>query len=115
MGKIRRRERRRARSALASIAWVHCGYDPAARLAQITSAATTGNFNTTSARNRNRFRSRRIGKRVYNGVSIGKGHLAEAKAAINSPAAGAQEAFSRNEANPVHIGSHCGTNEARPE
>ena len=38
--------------------------------------------------------------KAFNGVSIGKGHLAEAKAAINSPRAamnGAQAAFSRKE------------------
>ena len=37
---------------------------------------------------------------AFNGVSIGKGHLAEAKAAINSPRAamnGAQSVFSRKE------------------
>ena len=37
-------------------------------------------------------------KRAYNGVSIGKGHLSEAKAAINSPRAamnGAQSVFQR--------------------
>ena len=38
--------------------------------------------------------------RAFNGVSIGKGHLAEAKAAINSPRAamnGAQAVFQRSE------------------
>ena len=34
-------------------------------------------------------------KTVFNGVSIGKGHLAEAKAAINSGLAGAKSAFAR--------------------
>src|SRR5476649_2183097 len=34
-----------------------------------------------------------LAKRAFNGVTIGKGHLAEAKAAINSPAAGARGAF----------------------
>ena len=50
-------------------------------------------------------------RRVYNGVSIGKGHLAEAKAAVASPAAGAQGAFSRKEEDGAHVGSHCGTND----
>jgi hypothetical protein len=36
-------------------------------------------------------------KRAFNGVSIGKGHLAEAKAAIQSPAASARGAFSRKD------------------
>jgi hypothetical protein len=55
-------------------------------------------------------------KIAFNGVSVGKGHLAEAKAAINSPRAamnGAQAAFSRK-AEPEHqhenhVGSACGT------
>jgi hypothetical protein len=42
-------------------------------------------------------------------VTIGKGHLAEAKAAINSPAAGARGAFSHKEEEHVHVGSSCGT------
>jgi hypothetical protein len=49
--------------------------------------------------------------RAFNGVTIGKGHLAEAKAAIN-PAAGAKGAFSRNGSDPEpHVGSNCGTND----
>jgi MoaA/NifB/PqqE/SkfB family radical SAM enzyme len=46
-----------------------------------------------------------LAKRAFNGVSIGKGHLAEAKAAINSPRAamnGAQAAFSRKEESHDH-------------
>jgi hypothetical protein len=50
---------------------------------------------------------------AFNGVSIGKGHLAEAKAAINSPRAamnGAQAAFSRKEEAHDHSGGgSCGT------
>jgi hypothetical protein len=48
---------------------------------------------------------------AFNGVSIGKGHLAEAKAAINSPRAamnGAQSVFSRRE-EPSESGGSCGT------
>ena len=40
-------------------------------------------------------------------MTIGKGHLAEAKAAINSPAAGARGAFSRKE--EEHIQAHVGS------
>ena len=39
--------------------------------------------------------------------------LAEAKAAINSPAAGARGAYSQKE--ETHVGTHCGTNEAGGE
>jgi len=55
-------------------------------------------------------------KRVYNGVSIGKGHLAEAKAVVN-PSAGARGAFSRKEETPEHhVGSFCGgSNGESPE
>jgi len=52
-------------------------------------------------------------KRAFNGVTIGKGHLSEAKAAINSPAVSARGAFSRKEEDPppheAHVGSRCGT------
>ena len=57
-------------------------------------------------------------KRAFNGVTIGKGHLAEAKAAINSPRAamnGAQSVFQRRQ-EPQHdqnvgeaVGGGCGT------
>ncbi len=54
--------------------------------------------------------------RAFNGTSIGKGHLAEAKAAINSPRAamnGAQSAFTRKEDAHHHdhgnAGGSCGT------
>ena len=53
--------------------------------------------------------------KAFNGVSIGKGHLAEAKAAINSPRAaanGAQAAFSRKEETHTHeheAGGGCGS------
>ena len=46
---------------------------------------------------------------------IQHGHLAEAKAVLNSPRAamnGAQAAFTRKEEEPhheAHVGSHCGT------
>jgi hypothetical protein len=54
-----------------------------------------------------------LAQRAFNGFTIGKGHLAEAKAAINSPAAGARGAFSRKEEehHEAHVGSHCGTSD----
>src|SRR5712672_652748 len=45
---------------------------------------------------------------AFNGFSAGKGHLAEAKAAINSGLAGAKSAFQRNESNS-NSGASCGT------
>jgi len=55
--------------------------------------------------------STELAKRAYNGFTIGKGHLAEAKAAINSPAAGARGAFSNEVHHEAHVASHCGTGE----
>jgi len=53
-------------------------------------------------------------------VSVGKGHLAEAKAIIASPAAGARGAFSRPEptkapeAAAAHVGTFCGGEGEKP-
>jgi hypothetical protein len=54
-----------------------------------------------------------LAKRAYNGVTIGKGHLAEAKAAINSPAAGARGAFANevHHDHEAHVGTSCGTSD----
>ena len=51
---------------------------------------------------------------AFNGVSIGKGHLAEAKAAINTGLAGAKSAFARggndvHEAQPAQASGGCGS------
>jgi len=91
---------------------VHCGYDPSGALG--TNYQSGDNWKNI----KHNFWPRPaaypyspdLEKRAFNGVSIGKGHLAEAKAAINSPAAGARGAFSQKE--EAHVGSHCGTNEA---
>ncbi len=88
---------------------VHCGYDPSGALA-------TG-FGDTIKNFKYNFGAKpapyREGSKVhaFNGVSIGKGHLAEAHAAINSPRAamnGAQSVFSRREEKTEEGGS-CGT------
>jgi len=52
-----------------------------------------------------------LAKRAFNGVTIGKGHLAEAKAIINSPAPVARGAFANevHHDHQAHVGSHCGT------
>ena len=91
---------------------VHCGYDP--------SGALGTNYQTRRHLEEHQIQFRRQAQTVssragsvnaFNGVSIGKGHLAEAKAAINSPRAamnGAQAAFSRRE-EPHAEGGGCGT------
>jgi len=94
---------------------VHCGYDPSGALG--TNYQSGDNWKNIKynfgAKPKPFPASPELEKRAYNGVTIGKGHLAEAKAAINSPAAGARGAFARKEdehqPHEAHVGSHCGT------
>src|SRR6202050_88732 len=86
---------------------VHCGYDPSGALGtNYQSGDNWKNFKYNfGAKPRPVQYSPELEKRAYNGVTIGKGHLAEAKAAINSPAAGARGAYSQKE--ETHVGTHC--------
>src|SRR5215469_10282866 len=92
---------------------VHCGYDPSGALGT----------NYQSGDNWKNFKynfwpkpkpvtpTPELAKLAFNGVTIGKGHLAEAKAAINSPRAamnGAQSVFQRRE-EPHEGGGSCGS------
>ena len=75
---------------------VHCGYDPSGALGTNYQAGDTWknikyNF---AARPKPCHEGRKVN--ALNGFSIGKGHLAEAKAAINSGLAGAKSAFQTN-------------------
>jgi hypothetical protein len=94
---------------------VHCGYDPSGALG--TNYQRGDNWKNIKynfgAKPRPFPSSPELAQRAYNGVTIGKGHLAEAKAAINSPAVGARGAFSRKEDEhpETHVGSHCGTSD----
>jgi MoaA/NifB/PqqE/SkfB family radical SAM enzyme len=79
---------------------VHCGYDPSGALGtNYQSGDNWKNFRYNfGAKPKPYLAGARV--KAFNGVSIGKGHLAEAKAAINSPRAamnGAQSAFTRKE------------------
>ena len=78
---------------------VHCGYDPSGALGtNYQRGDNWKNFKYNfGAKPKPYPSSPELAKRAFNGVTIGKGHLAEAKAAINSPAAGARGAFSRKE------------------
>jgi hypothetical protein len=71
---------------------VHCGYDPSGALGtNYQRGDNWKNFKYNfGAKPKPYPASPELEKRAYNGVTIGKGHLAEAKAAINSPAAGAR-------------------------
>ena len=90
---------------------VHCGYDPSGALG--TNYQSGDNWKNFSYNFGAKPKPYLAGAKVkaFNGVSIGKGHLAEAKAAINSPRAaanGAQAAFSRKEESHDHEGSGGG-------
>jgi len=96
---------------------VHCGYDPSGALGtNYQRGDNLKNFlYNFGAKPKPASYSPELEKRVYNGVSIGKGHLAEAKAAIASPAAGARGAFSNEVHHEAHVGSSCGTTEKDSE
>jgi hopanoid biosynthesis associated radical SAM protein HpnH len=96
---------------------VHCGYDPSGALGTCYQPGDNWkNFKFNFwPRPKPYAYSPDLEKRAFNGVTIGKGHLAEAKAVINSPAAGARGAFSRNDAEAVRMGAHGeGNDSARP-
>jgi MoaA/NifB/PqqE/SkfB family radical SAM enzyme len=92
---------------------VHCGYDPSGALG--TNYQKGDNWKNLvynfSAKPRPYLKGREIA--AFNGFSRGKGHLAQAKAAINSsqaPLRGAQSAFSRREESPAQADAgSCGT------
>ena len=92
---------------------VHCGYDPSGALGtNYQRGDNWKNFKYNFGAKHKPFPvSEQLTKRAFNGVTIGKGHLAEAKAAINSPRAamnGAQAAFSRKEESHSHNGNGNG-------
>ncbi|MSU20937.1 MAG: DUF3463 domain-containing protein [Pedosphaera sp.] len=96
---------------------VHCGYDPSGALGtNFKRGDNWKNFKYNFSPKPKRYEH---GNEVnaFNGFSIGKGHLAEAKAAINSGLAGAKSAFKRNsaadhETDVAASGSSCGTGDA---
>lgn len=96
---------------------VHCGYDPSGALGtNYQRGDNWKNFKYNfGAKPKPYPVSAEITKRAFNGVTVGQGHLSQAKAAINSPRAamnGAQAAFSRKEEShnhEAHVGSHCGS------
>jgi hypothetical protein len=90
---------------------VHCGYDPSGALG--TNYQRGDNWKNFKynfwPRPKAVAYSPDLESRAFNGASVGKGHLAEAKAAISSPAEGAKGAFSRKENDEAgHAGSFCG-------
>ena len=96
---------------------VHCGYDPSGALGTNYQCGDNWkNFKYNfGAKPKPYPASPELAKRAYNGVTIGKGHLAEAKAAINSPAAGARGAFSRKEEDHTRTSAAIAADESEPE
>jgi hopanoid biosynthesis associated radical SAM protein HpnH len=74
---------------------VHCGYDPSGALST-RPRDTWINFKYNFFPKPQPYAaSAELERRAYNGVTIGKGHLAEAKAAVNREMAGAKSSFAR--------------------
>jgi len=90
---------------------VHCGYDPSGALSPKLSDSFKNMKYNFGAKPKPYYKGREV--LAFNGTSIGKGHLAEAKAAINSPRAamnGAQSVFSRKEESHTHeAAGSCGS------
>jgi hypothetical protein len=90
---------------------VHCGYDPSGALG--TNYQRGDNWKNFKYNFWPRPKPSPEGNRVqaFNGATIGKGHLAEARAAVNSGLAGAKSAFQNNghEAGNGSNGGGCGT------
>jgi MoaA/NifB/PqqE/SkfB family radical SAM enzyme len=93
---------------------VHCGYDPSGALGtNYQRGDNWKNLKYNFAAKPKRF-ARGHEVKAFNGASIGKGHLAEAKAAINNGLAGAKSAFARggnaiHEERPSAGGGACGS------
>jgi MoaA/NifB/PqqE/SkfB family radical SAM enzyme len=96
---------------------VHCGYDPSGALGtNYQRGDHWKNFKYNfSRRPRPHPWSPELERRAFNGASIGKGHLAAARAAVAAantaaPAAGAGNPSNNGDA-PSHVGTFCGTGE----
>jgi len=97
-----------ARDSRCENCMVHCGYDPSGALGTNYQRGDNWknfkyNFSTKPAPTR-----AGLNNPVFNGASIGKGHLAEAKAAVRSGLAGGKSAFQNNGHHDEASGS-CGS------
>ena len=90
---------------------VHCGYDPSGALGTSYQPGDNWkNFKYNFGAKPKPFpATSELTQRAFNGVTIGKGHLATAQAAVTSPAAGARGAFSAKEQHEEHVGTFCGS------
>jgi MoaA/NifB/PqqE/SkfB family radical SAM enzyme len=89
---------------------VHCGYDPSGALGtNYQRGDNWKNFKYNfSARPKPYAGDAELAKRVFNGVSIGKGHLAEAKVVVQVAAA----AGNNGDGKP-HVGTFCGSGDSK--
>jgi MoaA/NifB/PqqE/SkfB family radical SAM enzyme len=94
-----------ARDSRCENCMVHCGYDPSGALSKGFGDNWKNMKYNFSPRPKPYYPGRSV--QAFNGVSIGKGHLAEAKAALNSGLAGAKSAFQHNDGHGNGGGS-CG-------
>ncbi|MBM3831565.1 MAG: DUF3463 domain-containing protein [Verrucomicrobia bacterium] len=103
-----------ARDSRCEHCMVHCGYDPSGALSNKPYDSWLNMKYNFGPRPTTYPASPELEKRAFNGVTIGRGHLAEAKAAIQSPAASARGAFSRKDDDHDHTsaptnGGSCGS------
>jgi MoaA/NifB/PqqE/SkfB family radical SAM enzyme len=93
---------------------VHCGYDPSGALGtNYQSGDNWKNFKYNfGAKPKPYYQGRAVN--AFNGFSMGKGHLAEARAAINPRLAGAKSVFQSNakESSADTAGGSCGTGDS---
>ena len=103
-----------ARDSRCENCMVHCGYDPSGALSSSPRDSWVNMKYNFGAKPKPYPSSPELTERAFNGFSIGRGHLAEAKAAINSPAANARGAFSNDNGHEheTHVGSHCSSGDA---
>lgn len=97
-----------ARDSRCENCMVHCGYDPSGALGtNFQRGDNWKNFKYNfGAKPKPYYEGRKVN--AFNGFSIGKGHLAEAKAAINPKLAGAKSVF-QSHAEREHGSGSCGT------
>src|SRR5499427_4288746 len=102
-----------ARDARCENCMVHCGYDPSGALGtNFQRGDNWKNFKYNFWPKPPRY-ERGHEVKAFNGASIGKGHLAEARAAINPRLGRAHSAFQSNEGQGGASGS-CGSQETSP-
>jgi hypothetical protein len=98
----------KARDSRCENCMVHCGYDPSGALG--TNYQRGDNWKNFSYNFGAKPKPYALGHAVdaFNGVSAGKGHLSEAKAAINSGLAGARSSYQAREEEAAPATGGCG-------